>query len=132
MDIKDQKIKEKIGVGALVLILVITGFLLIKNDSKPIEYKEGTQNQSSIVTATTGNTAVENVKNTEAKVTGKININTASIEDLDTLPGIGEKTAQKIIDYRTTKGRFLKPEDIKNVSGIGDAKYEAIKDLIEI
>lgn len=61
---------------------------------------------------------------------GKININTATSEELQTLNGIGEVTAQKIIDYRETSGPFAKPEDIKNVSGIGDKKYEAIASSI--
>ena len=59
-----------------------------------------------------------------------ININTASKEELETLPGIGESTATKIIDYRTKNGNFETIEDIKNVSGIGEAKFNNIKDNI--
>ena len=61
-----------------------------------------------------------------------ININTASIEELDQLPGIGETTAIRIIDYRTANGPFATIEDIINVSGIGTATYEEIKDLITV
>jgi len=61
-----------------------------------------------------------------------ININTASIEELDQLPGIGETTAIRIIDYRTINGPFATIEDIINVSGIGTATYEEIKDLITV
>ena len=61
-----------------------------------------------------------------------ININTASLAELDTLPGIGPTTAQKIIDYRTQNGPFLAKEDIINVSGIGPGTYERIKDLITV
>ena len=67
-------------------------------------------------------------KNTNSKV----NINTASKEELDTLPGIGPSTAEKIINYRKEKGKFKSIEEIKDVSGIGDSKYENIKDMIEI
>lgn len=49
-----------------------------------------------------------------------ININTASIQELDTLPGIGEATANKIVNYREEKGKFNSIEEIKNVNGIGD------------
>ncbi|MGD8403868.1 MAG: ComEA family DNA-binding protein [Anaerolineales bacterium] len=61
-----------------------------------------------------------------------ININTASIEELDQLPGIGETTAIRIIDYRTINGPFATIEDIINVSGIGTATYEELKDLITV
>jgi len=64
--------------------------------------------------------------------TNKININTADIQELDTLPGVGEATANKIMNYRDEKGKFNSIEDIKNVNGIGDKKYEDIKDKISI
>ena len=64
--------------------------------------------------------------------TNKININIADIQELDTLPGVGEATANKIINYRDEKGKFNNIEDIKNVNGIGDKKYEDIKDKISI
>lgn len=65
-------------------------------------------------------------------VCGKININTATVQELDTLPGIGEKKAQAIIDYRENESVFLRPEDIMNVSGIGQKTYEKLKDLITV
>ena len=61
----------------------------------------------------------------------KIDINKADLNDLITLPGIGESTAQKIIDYREKNGKFKTIEDIKNVSGIGESKYNQIKDYIK-
>jgi competence protein ComEA len=70
---------------------------------------------------------------TSATPTGKkININTATVAELDTLPKVGPSTAQKIIDYRTKNGPFKKIEDIKNVSGIADATFEGLKDLITV
>ena len=67
---------------------------------------------------------------TQGASTGKVNINSATATELKTLDGVGDATAQKIIDYRQNQGRFSKPEDLKKVSGIGDKKYEAIKDKI--
>ncbi len=63
---------------------------------------------------------------------GIININSASLELLDTLPGIGPATAQSIIDYRTQVGYFESIEDIMSVTGIGEATFNEIKDLITI
>lgn len=63
---------------------------------------------------------------------GKLNINTASVADLDTLPGIGPALGQRIVDYRTTNGPFVQVEDIKLVNGIGDSVFERIRGLITI
>lgn len=62
----------------------------------------------------------------------KVNINTATVEELSTLPGIGPTKAQCIIDYRTANGPFQSIEDIKNVRGIGDATFEKLKDKIMV
>ncbi|MDA3860363.1 MAG: helix-hairpin-helix domain-containing protein [Melioribacteraceae bacterium] len=62
----------------------------------------------------------------------KININSASEKKLVLLPGIGVKTAQKIIEYRETKGKFHTPNELLKVSGIGEKKIKKIKNLIII
>jgi competence protein ComEA len=64
--------------------------------------------------------------------TGTVNINTASVEELDTLPGIGPAIAQRIVDYRTEYGPFATIEDITNVKGIGPATFEKLKGLITV
>lgn len=66
---------------------------------------------------------------TSSNNNGTVNINTASKSELETLPGIGDVTSQKIIDYRETT-KFETVEDIKDVSGIGDKKFEAIQSMI--
>lgn len=67
-----------------------------------------------------------------AERSGKININTASYEELLKITGIGPVIAQRIIDYRNTNGPFQKIEDIKKVKGIGDKTFEKMKDEITI
>lgn len=61
-----------------------------------------------------------------------ININTATQDELDKLSGIGNTTANKIIEYREKNGGFKTKEDIMKVSGIGEAKFQKIKDDIEV
>lgn len=62
----------------------------------------------------------------------KVNINTATKEELMKLSNIGESKAEKIIDYRTANGNFNTIEDIKKVSGIGDKLYDSIKENITV
>lgn len=70
--------------------------------------------------------------NKEVETTKLVNINTATVEELCTLTGVGESKAKSIIEYRNTNGNFAAIEDIKQVSGIGDALYEKIKDSITV
>lgn len=62
----------------------------------------------------------------------KIDINKASVDLLDTLPGIGPVLAQRVVDYRLAHGDFKKIDDLKDVSGIGDTLFDGFKDLITV
>ena len=62
----------------------------------------------------------------------KININSALPADLALLPGIGEVMAERIIEYRESNGKFKKPEDLMKVKGIGEKKFEKIKDFLVV
>ena len=83
-----------------------------------------------VSTAQTQDTNTGLASDTKVQSSGKVNINLASVSELKSLDGVGDATAQKIVDYRQNQGRFTKIEDLKNVSGIGDKKYEALKDKI--
>ncbi len=78
-------------------------------------------------TATNGNNNNANISSNS-----KVNINTATKEELDTLPGIGPAMAERIIEYRQTNGSFKNIDEIKNVRGIGEAKFAKMQDKITI
>jgi competence protein ComEA len=97
--------------------------------------------QAIVVPAVGEETSSEAIGNTSNAVSGssamggsgKVNINTASVQELDEkLPGIGPTLAQRIVDYRKLHGSFAKIEDLNEVSGIGDAKFADIKELITV
>jgi competence ComEA-like helix-hairpin-helix protein len=62
----------------------------------------------------------------------KVNINTASVAELQTLPRIGPQIAQRIVDFRTKNGKFKRVEEIMKVRGIGEKVFEEIKDKITV
>ena len=88
---------------------------------------ESTKNNISIITSSNSDEAPS--QDTTSKL---ININTASAQELTSLPGIGETKANNIVSYRTENGYFKTIEDLKNVSGIGDATFEQLKDYITV
>ena len=111
--------------------------IYIPTIGEKIEENEQNQNKNMIdetskyVTSSSGVIQGELTnEQSEEKQNEKININTATQTELETLPGIGPSTSLKIVNYREENGKFKTIEDIKEVSGIGDAKYENIKDLI--
>jgi comEA protein len=62
----------------------------------------------------------------------KVNINTASVSELESLPRVGPTVAQRIVDFRTKNGNFKRIEEIMKVQGIGEKVFENIKDLITV
>ncbi len=99
--------------------------------------KSTTDKTTTTTTEIPNNAAIPDNSNTSndtssATLNLKINLNTASKEELTKLSGIGEAKAQDIIDYRNTNGSFKTIEEIKNISGIGDALFAKIKDNITI
>ena len=96
--------------------------------------KKGEKIKTNIVTSqndTSNNDIVsENNFNSNESEGNKININTADLDELYKIPGVGEATANKILSYREENGDFKNIEEIKNVNGIGEKKFENMKDII--
>ena len=78
------------------------------------------------------NIVVEENTTSSSKSGQVVNINKASESELETLPGIGASLAGRIVEYRSQNGRFASVEDIKNVSGIGESKFNSIRDFISV
>lgn len=81
---------------------------------------------STVQVTTAAGTKVEDVQNV------KININSADVEQLSSLPGIGEKTADSIVSYRNENGKFKQIEDLMNIKGIGEKKFGKLKNKITL
>ena len=93
--------------------------------------KKGETIQTDSISSNSQNSSYSNYSSSSIN-NNKVNINKATQTELETIPGVGPSTALKIINYREENGKFKNIEDIKNVSGIGDTKYEKIKNYISI
>lgn len=83
-------------------------------------------------TSTAGVVAGASSSKPSATVTGKVNLNSASLTELDTLPGIGPAYATRIIEYRQSHGGFRDISELKNIKGIGAKTYEKLKEFVTI
>lgn len=94
--------------------------------------KTGSATKSGTTSGSSNNKQTTSSSSKNAGTSKKVNINTATQTELESIPGVGPSTAQKIITYRTQKGKFKTIEDIKNVSGIGESKFNKMKDYITV
>ena len=141
--------EQLLSVIALVLLAgVITYHVLSSPLTYEVTVEEGVTTETVVATTTVSLSVTE--AQTKAAVeasepstapsasvpgidsSGRVNLNTASLEDLKTLNGIGDSKAQAIIDDRTENGPFSTVEDLTRVSGIGQKTFENLKDQITV
>lgn len=124
------KLKEESRIADAI---EMAGGLTIEADIKNVNLAQKVQDGQKIYIPEKGEEIETNIETKEMQNDNqKININTATQTQLETLSGIGPSTAQKIIEYRNKNGKFEDIEEIKNVSGIGESKYESIKEDITV
>lgn len=120
----------------LATILQDEDKITIPTKDKKMEEKQNTEriqsNKQSKTTEKSQNTTSISTNATGKNQNTKVNINTATQTELETLPGIGPSTASKIVSYRKENGKFKSIEEIKKVNGIGESKYKKIKELIKV
>ena len=78
------------------------------------------------------NAAQDTPRPAAAAASAPLNLNSASVAQLEALPGIGRATAERIVEYRQKNGGFKKPEDLMNVRGVGEKSFLKLKPLITV
>lgn len=121
--------------AAAVLLALMGGYYLGAGRTRPMEYTAVSAPQDSPAVSESPAAASEPAASPEAdpappEAAGPVDINTAGLEELMTLPNIGEKRAQAILDYRTEHGPFAHVEDLIQVSGIGEGILEGLMDYV--
>lgn len=131
-EVKNEGVYKIKSDSRMVDIVELAGGLTSQADKNRINLSSKLKDEQRIIIPSLSQENLETPSvNKEVLNTDKININTAGIEELKSLPGIGEKTAQKIIDYRE-KNPFTKIEDIMLVPGFGQKKFESLKEYIKV
>ena len=101
-------------------------------DDKENQYSQGENSDLYAVSSIAGSSNSSEGQASGTKKNIKVNINTAKQAELEKLPGVGPSMALKIINYRKENGKFASIEDLKKVSGIGDSKFNNLKDFVYV
>lgn len=114
---------EKISIAVTVLLLITAGILTFADSRSPATVTVNFERPDNYLPPSPADSS---------DIPAVIDINTASAQELDLLPGIGETLAKRIIEYRTEHGGFKSVDEIMKVSGIGSVKFEKIKKYITV
>lgn len=128
------KLKENVTLKILPRQVKTLAASPSKEDVEVVNSQTSTQSTSSMeyVKETGSAVILDNSSGGQTKSGGKVNINTASLEQLDTLPGIGIETAKDIVAFREKNGEFKVLQDIMKVAGIKESRFSNIQDLITV
>jgi len=124
----DEALKLAVPTGEADIDTYLNRAAILNDQDKITVFKKGEGMEAPPAVSNTSSNTLSAVSSGR----GKININTATLDQLDNLSGIGPSKAQAIIDYRTSQGRFKSIEELMNVKGIGQATFDKIKDEITI
>ena len=141
MDVRysHEKILIIVALTLCAGILFYNAFFIPQISIPSVIYVDANENNessnSSIESETDSNSSngsdgTENRQNKSVESSSKVNINTATAEELEKLDGIGPAIAKRIVEYRNTNGKFLSIDEVKNVSGIGEKTFAKFKDDI--
>lgn len=118
----------------IIILLIGSGVTLYKKyhpDFAPeLLLKENRNTEKKVLEPAKSSNVPENIS---LKITDKkINLNTATLRELDSLPGIGEELGKRILAYRESKGNFSSIEELKKINGIGQKTFEKLKNLVTV
>lgn len=120
------------GVAKRANLKSINRALLLKDQDQVYVPHKGEKIDNSTLTTTPSTSTTSSTSSSSTSAIEKININTASAQDLQKISGIGEKRAEQIINYRDQNGGFKSIDDLTNISGIGEKTVEKLKDQLEL
>jgi len=154
---ENKRKKIELIIGCVLLVLIITGGIAlaysnkssrgskpsdssevaalkaeIDNLNKKIDDLNNNINAAKAAGVETTTTESSSGGKSSSEVSGVVNLNTASVSELDSLPGIGPTYAQRIIEYRQSNGGFKSTDELKNVKGIGDKTFDKLKNSVTI